>query len=81
MDEFAFWNVELDTNDINEIYNSVVNDDIVLDLTKNSGGYDKSGSLTDYFRFEGGTTVKNEGSRTTAATVNGATFITDDIPS
>jgi len=79
IDEFATWNVVLDGNDMSEIYEAVDTDSKVLDLTKNTGGYDKSSSLLDYYRFEegAGTTVQNLGSRGVAATPNGAVFSTD----
>jgi len=77
LDDFAIWDVALDADAVEAMYNSGV----PFDLTGDSGSYDNSGDLVAYYRFnEGnGTTALDTGGSNNATLVGGATYSNDTV--
>tara|TARA_R110002167_G_scaffold292257_1_gene496928 strand:- start:292 stop:1053 length:762 start_codon:yes stop_codon:yes gene_type:complete len=78
IDEVAIWNVPLDSDAVNAVYNSGT----PFDLTSDRGNYDNSSSLQGYWRMDDGSGLRvtdsvgsNDGTLT-----NDAAFSTDTPP-
>jgi hypothetical protein len=66
LDNLAIWNASLDGEDASSLYNNGQ----PIDLTSNIGNYDKSASLTHWYRIgEGNDTVSGGGSPTSGGTI------------
>ena len=81
IDEVAFWDVELDSDNAIQLYNSLGGEK-PFDLSSNAGDYTQSANLQGWWRFEegSGTTTSDETGNSSAATISGATFVTNSIP-
>ena len=76
IDEVAFWDVELDSNNATSIYNTG-NNGKPFDLSSNAGLYNQSANLQGWWRFENN--GNDETSNSSAATISGATFVSNSI--
>ena len=66
LDNLAIWNASLDGEDASSLYNN----GMPIDLTSNIGDYDKSASLTHWYRIgEGNDTVSGGGIPTSGGTI------------
>ena len=79
MDEVAIWNVALDANAVNEIYNSGVPNDLTVAGTN----YTQTmvNGLQRYYRFEGGDLTKDYSTNNTSATLEGNPSASSEVPS
>lgn len=77
IDEVAFWDVELDSNNAIQLYNSGSGGK-PFDLSSNAGDYNQSANLQGWWRFENN--GNDSTSNSSAATVSGATFVSNNIP-
>ena len=81
IDEVAFWDVELDSDNAIQLYNSLGGEK-PFDLSSNAGDYNQSSNLQGWWRFEegSGSTTSDETTNSSAATISGAQFEPNDIP-
>ena len=76
IDEVAFWNVELDAANTDQIYNSSGGGE-PFDLSSDAGNYNQSSNLQGWWRFENN--GNDETGNSSAATVSGATYVSNSI--
>ena len=76
IDEVAFWDVELDSANAIQLYNSDGGGK-PFDLSSNAGGYNQSANLQGWWRFENN--GNDETSNSSAATISGATFVSNTL--
>jgi hypothetical protein len=76
IDEVAFWDVELDSANAIQLYNSLGGAK-PFDLSNDSGDYNQSDNLQGWWRFENN--GNDETGNSSAATVSGATYVANSI--
>lgn len=80
IDEVAFWDVELDSDNAIQLYNSLGGEK-PFDLLSNAGDYNQSSNLQGWWRFEEGSgpTTSDETTNSSDATISGATFVSNTL--
>jgi len=78
IDEVGIWNAVLDADNVAAIYNS----NSPMDLSGNSGNYDKSSNLQGYWRFEegSGTSATDRSTNSNTGTLTNGTAYSTDLP-
>lgn len=76
IDEVAFWDVELDSDNAIQLYNSSGGGK-PFDLSSNAGLYNQSANLQGWWRFENN--GNDETGNSSAATISGATFVSNTL--
>ena len=76
IDEVAFWNVELDSDNAIQLYNSLGGEK-PFDLLSNAGDYNQSSNLKGWWRFENN--GNDETANSSAATISGAQFVSNTL--
>ena len=76
IDEVAFWDVELDSANAIQLYNSLGGAK-PFDLSNDSGDYNQSANLQGWWRFENN--GNDETGNSSAATVSGATYVSNTL--
>ena len=76
IDEVAFWDVELDSANASQIYNSLGGAK-PFDLSSNAGDYNQSANLQGWWRFENN--GNDETGNSSAASVSGATYVSNTL--
>jgi len=75
IDEVAFWDVELDAANADQIYNSLGGGP--FDLSSNAGNYNQSTNLKGWWRFENN--GNDETGNSSTATVSGASYVSNSL--